>query len=137
LYRDGGARPGADRDEHFRVHALARVLLHGAIPNIQVSWVKLGFRMALACFATGANDFSGTLMEESISKAAGATFGESVAPEELRAMIRSIGRSPAERTTTYKVRRAFNGADEGACGIPGRLQMVESETHTPFREGSY
>src|ERR1700732_4592140 len=137
LYRHGGARPGAARAEHFRVHALARALLHGGIPNIQGSWVKLGFRMALACFATGANDFSGTLMEESISKAAGATFGESVAPEELRAMIRSIGRSPAERTTTYKVRRAFNGADEGACGIPGRLQMVESETHTPFREGSY
>jgi CofH subfamily radical SAM domain protein len=137
LYRDGGARPGATRDEHFRVHALARVLLHRAIPNIQVSWVKLGFRMALACFATGANDFSGTLMEESISKAAGATFGESVAPEELRAMIRSIGRSPAERTTTYKVRRVFNGADEGACGIPDRLQIVERETHRPVREGSY
>lgn len=137
LYRDGGARPGAARDEHFRVHALARVLLHRAIPNIQVSWVKLGFRMALACFATGANDFSGTLMEESISKAAGATFGESVAPEELRAMIRSIGRSPAERTTTYKVRRVFNGADEGACGIPDRLQIAERETHSPVREGSY
>jgi 7,8-didemethyl-8-hydroxy-5-deazariboflavin synthase CofH subunit len=137
LYRHGGARPGAARDEHFRVHALARLLLHGAIRNIQVSWVKLGFPMALACFEVGANDFSGTLMEESIPKAAGATFGESVSPEELRAMILSIGRTPAERTTTYKIRRVFNRSDEEAFGIPARLQGVESETHSPFREGSY
>jgi 7,8-didemethyl-8-hydroxy-5-deazariboflavin synthase CofH subunit len=137
LYRHGGARPGAARDEHFRVHALARVLLHGAIRNIQVSWVKLGFPMALACFDVGANDFSGTLMEESISKAAGATFGESVSPEELRSMILSIRRSPAERTTTYKIRRLFNRSDEGTFGTPARLHVMESETHTPFREGSY
>src|SRR5437879_8315981 len=75
LYRHGGARPGAKREEHLRVHALARVLLHGAIKNLQVSWVKLGFETSLACLQAGANDFSGTLMAESISKAAGATFG--------------------------------------------------------------
>src|SRR5947209_15156812 len=85
LYRHGGARPGAKRDEHLRVHALARVLLHGAIKNLQVSWVKLGFETSLACLQAGANDFSGTLMEENISKAAGATFGEYVSPEEFRA----------------------------------------------------
>src|SRR6266851_855615 len=73
LYRHGGARPGAKRDEHLRVHALARLLLHGAIKNLQVSWVKLGFETSLACLQAGANDFSGTLMEESISKAGGAT----------------------------------------------------------------
>src|SRR5207253_2599208 len=84
LYRHGGARPGAKREEHLRVHALARVLLHGAIKNLQVSWVKLGFETSLACLQAGANDFSGTLMEESISKAAGATFGENVSPEEFR-----------------------------------------------------
>ena len=76
LYRHGGARPGARREEHLRVHALARVLLHGAIPNVQVSWVKMGFELSLACLNAGANDFSGTLMEENISKAAGATFGD-------------------------------------------------------------
>src|SRR5882762_9830642 len=108
LYRHGGARPGAKREEHLRVHALARVLLHGAIKNLQVSWVKLGFETSLACLQAGANDFSGTLMEESISKAAGATFGEFVSPEEFRAKIRSIGRIPAERTTTYKIRRLFD-----------------------------
>src|SRR6267378_675397 len=107
LYRHGGARPGAKREEHLRVHALARVLLHGAIKNLQVSWVKLGFETSLACLQAGANDFSGTLMEESISKAAGATFGEFVSPEEFRAKIRSIGRVPAERTTIYKIRRIF------------------------------
>src|SRR6266478_5856528 len=73
LFKHGGARPGARREEHLRVHALARVLLHGAIKNIQVSWVKLGFETSLACLNAGANDFSGTLMEENISKAAGAT----------------------------------------------------------------
>src|SRR6267378_943466 len=107
LFKHGGARPGARREEHLRVHALARVLLHGAIKNIQVSWVKLGFETSLACLQAGANDFSGTLMEESISKAAGATFGEFVSPEEFRAKIRSIGRVPAERTTIYKIRRIF------------------------------
>ena len=68
LYRHGGARPGAKREEHLRVHALSRVLLRGAINNLQVSWVKLGFEMSLACLQAGANDFSGTLMEESISR---------------------------------------------------------------------
>jgi CofH subfamily radical SAM domain protein len=107
LYQHGGARAGAERDDHLRVHALSRVLLHGAIKNLQVSWVKLGFPLSLDCLNAGANDFSGTLMEESISKAAGANFGEFVEPGEFRRMIRSIGRTPAERTTSYKIRRAF------------------------------
>src|SRR2546429_830556 len=71
LYKHGGARPGAARDEHLRVHALSRVLLHGAICHVQVSWVKLGIETSLACLEAGANDFGGTLMEENISKAAG------------------------------------------------------------------
>ena len=93
------------------MHALARLLLHGHIPNIQVSWVKLGFEGSLACLQAGANDFSGTLMEESISKAAGADFGEYVSPGEFRALIRTIGRTPAERTTTYRIRKVFEQAD--------------------------
>jgi 7,8-didemethyl-8-hydroxy-5-deazariboflavin synthase CofH subunit len=112
LYQHGGARAGAERDDHLRVHALSRVLLHGAIKNLQVSWVKLGFQLSLECLNAGANDFSGTLMEESISKAAGANFGEFVEPVEFRRMIRSIGRTPAERTTSYKIRRAFGEAAE-------------------------
>jgi 7,8-didemethyl-8-hydroxy-5-deazariboflavin synthase CofH subunit len=137
LYRHGGARPGAKRDEHLRVHALARVLLHGAIKNLQVSWVKLGFETSLACLQAGANDFSGTLMEESISKAAGATFGEYVSPEEFRARIRSIGRIPAERTTTYKIRRIFDQPEQDPRLAPAQLPMVQSESRVTYTEGAY
>src|SRR6266436_2751972 len=134
LYRHGGARPGAKREEHLRVHALARVLLHGAIRNLQVSWVKLGFETSLACLQAGANDFSGTLMEESISKAAGATFGEFVSPEEFRAKIRSIGRVPAERTTTYKIRRTFE-SEADAKSVAPRLPTLGAQHHAAYTEG--
>jgi 7,8-didemethyl-8-hydroxy-5-deazariboflavin synthase CofH subunit len=137
LYRHGGARPGARREEHLRVHALARVLLHGSIRNVQVSWVKLGFEMSLACLNAGGNDFSGTLMEESISKAAGATFGEFVAPGEFRRLIRSIGRVAAERTTTYNIRRLYNEPDELAVKSPAQLQLAPQEKHVHYAEGSY
>jgi 2-iminoacetate synthase ThiH len=100
------------------------VLLHGAIKNIQVSWVKLGFQLSLDCLNAGANDFSGTLMEESISKAAGANFGEFVEPAEFRRMIRSIGRTPAERTTSYKIRRAFDATAES--------ELTASNSPSPF-----
>jgi 7,8-didemethyl-8-hydroxy-5-deazariboflavin synthase CofH subunit len=111
LFQSGGARAGRSVHEDLIVHALARVLLHGHIPNIQVSWVKLGFEQSLACLEAGANDFGGTLMEESISKAAGANFGEYVSPGEFRAMIRTIGRIPTERATTYKIRKVFEHPD--------------------------
>ena len=137
LYRHGGARPGAKREEHLRVHALARVLLHGAIKNLQVSWVKLGFEMSLACLQAGANDFSGTLMEESISKAAGATFGEYVPPEEFRARIRSIGRVPAERTTTYKIRRVFDKPENDPRTAAAQLRMARTESHVTYTESAY
>jgi 7,8-didemethyl-8-hydroxy-5-deazariboflavin synthase CofH subunit len=137
LYRHGGARPGARREEHLRVHALSRILLHGFIGNLQVSWVKLGFEMSLACLNAGANDFSGTLMEESISKAAGATFGESVQPQEFRRLIRSIGRVPAERTTTYKIRRLFDQPEALPANLPAPLQLAPQENHVHYAEGSY
>ena len=138
LFRHGGARPGARQEEHLRVHALARVLLHGAIKNIQVSWVKLGFASSLACLNAGANDFSGTLMEENISKAAGATFGEYVSPRDFRRMIRSIGRIPAERTTTYKIRQLFGLSDE-ADGAPPQpqLNLMPDAPHVSYAEGAY
>jgi len=111
LFQIGGARAGRSEREDLIIHALARVLLHGYISNIQVSWVKLGFQQSLDCLDAGANDFGGTLMEESISKAAGANFGEYVSPGEFRAMIRSIGRVPAERSTTYGIRKIFEHPD--------------------------
>jgi len=138
LFRIGGARPGAAREEHLRVHALARVLLHGAISNIQVSWVKLGLDLSLDCFSAGANDFGGTLMEESISKSAGATFGEYVSPEEFRARIRSIGRAPAERSTTYAIRNRFeNEAASTPSAFQPRLPLAPAAPRAAAPEGNY
>ena len=137
LYRHGGARPGARFEEHLRVHALSRVLLHGAIRNVQVSWVKLGFETSLACLQAGANDFGGTLMEESISKAAGATFGEYVSPEEFRAKIRTIGRVPAERSTTYKIRSVFKKPEDDPQSAPALLRIARTESRAGYIEGAY
>src|SRR5438094_6216759 len=137
LFKHGGARPGALREEHLRVHALSRVLLHGAICHVQVSWVKLGIETSLACLEAGANDFGGTLMEENISKAAGATFGEYVSPEEFRAHIRKIGRVPAERSTTYKVRRAFERREEDPSSALPALRLARSENHPGYTKGAY
>jgi FO synthase len=83
------------------MHAVARVLLHGRIPNIQVSWVKLGMDECRLLLQGGANDFGGTLMEETISRMAGAEWGIRKEPEEFIHSILEIGRVPAERTTTY------------------------------------
>ncbi|HKW36160.1 MAG TPA: 5-amino-6-(D-ribitylamino)uracil--L-tyrosine 4-hydroxyphenyl transferase CofH [Candidatus Acidoferrum sp.] len=137
LYKHGGARPGAMREEHLRVHALSRILLHAAIRNIQVSWVKLGIDASLACLQAGANDFGGTLMEENISKAAGATFGEHVTAEEFRSHIRRLGRIPAERSTTYKLRRTFEQPEDDPPSILTALRLAPAETHAPYREGTY
>jgi 7,8-didemethyl-8-hydroxy-5-deazariboflavin synthase CofH subunit len=128
LFQIGGARAGHSPDEDIIVHALARVLLHGYIPNIQVSWVKLGYEQSLACLEAGANDFGGTLMEESISKAAGANFGEYVSPGEFRALIRTIGRIPAERSTTYKIRKTFEFPDAAELMPSSRMPMLGATT---------
>jgi 7,8-didemethyl-8-hydroxy-5-deazariboflavin synthase CofH subunit len=128
LFRKGHARAGATHDEDLIVHALARLMLNDTIPNIQVSWVKLGFPGSLACLEAGANDFSGTLMEESISKAAGADYGESVLPGELRSLIRSIGRVPAERYTNYKIRRVFPDADSEERLPVERMPVADAMT---------
>jgi 7,8-didemethyl-8-hydroxy-5-deazariboflavin synthase CofH subunit len=138
LFQIGGARAGHSPDEDIIVHALARVLLHGYIPNIQVSWVKLGYEQSLACLEAGANDFGGTLMEESISKAAGANFGEYVSPGEFRALIRTIGRIPAERSTTYKIRKTFEFPDAEEIMPSVRMPMLGATTgHAPVSATGY
>jgi FO synthase len=101
LFQQGLARTGPVLAEHLKVHALARVLLAGSINNIQVSWVKLNRQVSQLCLHAGANDYGGTLMEESISREAGATAGEYMSPDDFQAMILEIGRIPAERNTTY------------------------------------
>jgi 7,8-didemethyl-8-hydroxy-5-deazariboflavin synthase CofH subunit len=101
LFQEGMARPGPTLDEHLKIHALARVILAGAIRNVQVSWVKLSRETAQLCLRAGANDYGGTLMDENISRLAGATSGEYLSPEQFHERIREIGRIPAERNTTY------------------------------------
>jgi 7,8-didemethyl-8-hydroxy-5-deazariboflavin synthase CofH subunit len=102
LYRSGRARPGPTVEEHLKVHALARLMLRGRIENIQVSWVKLGIDLSQACLMAGANDYGGTLMEENISRLAGATAGQYMSPEQFHSQIVSLKRIPAERSTTYE-----------------------------------
>jgi FO synthase len=101
IYLAGHARPGPSFDDSVRMHAVARILLDGVIHNVQVSWVKLGVEASLAILESGANDFGGTLMEETISRMAGAGWGIRMTPAEFDDAIRSIGRTPAVRTTTY------------------------------------
>ena len=101
LFHQGIARPGPTLAEHLKIHALARLLLAGSINNVQVSWVKLNRRLSQLCLQAGANDYGGTLMEENISRLAGATAGEHTTPAQFQQLIREIGRMPAERNTTY------------------------------------
>jgi len=102
IYLAGKARAGATFEENLRMHAVARILLDGSIPNIQVSWVKLGVDACQAILRSGANDFGGTLMEETISRMAGAEWGIEMTPGQFDDAITSIGRAPVVRTTTYE-----------------------------------
>ncbi|MBV8906943.1 MAG: 5-amino-6-(D-ribitylamino)uracil--L-tyrosine 4-hydroxyphenyl transferase CofH [Acidobacteriia bacterium] len=138
LFQSGRARAGHSIREDLTVHALSRVMLDGHIRNIQVSWVKLGFQDSLACLEAGANDFGGTLMEESISKAAGANFGEYVSPGEFRAMIRTIGRIPAERATSYEIRKVFEQPDAEEQLPVERMPIFDpGANHAPISATGY
>lgn len=101
LYAKGLVTPPPVGLLDLRVYAVARLMLRGWIDNLQTSWVKLGSELAQLTLAAGCNDFGGTLMEESISKAAGADFGEYLPESEIRALIEGAGRIPVQRTTTY------------------------------------
>ncbi len=125
-----GLRPGPDGLEVLKVHAVARIMLHDCLPNLQVSWVKEGPRMAQLLLGAGANDLGGTLLNESISTAAGSTSGQLMRPAQLRRLIRGAGRVPAERTTLYRIRRTF-GAGEDSEEPLDRVEGLEQ------RLGSY
>ena len=105
-------RPGPSGMDVIKMHAIARIMLNNWIPNIQASWVKEGPRMSQLLLTAGVNDLGGTLINESISTAAGAQHGQLMRPSEFRQMIRQAGRIPAERYTTYKTRRVFSDTDE-------------------------
>jgi len=101
IYLSGRARPGPSFDDDLRMHAVARILLDGVIHNVQVSWVKLGIEACQRILQSGANDFGGTLMEETISRMAGSEWGIEMTADGFDDAIRAIGRVPAARTTTY------------------------------------
>ncbi|WP_184844478.1 bifunctional FO biosynthesis protein CofGH [Kribbella solani] len=101
IYLAGVARPGPTYDENRAVHAMARIMLHGRIDNIQCSWVKLGVDGCVAVLNGGVNDIGGTLMEETISRMAGSKHGSRKSIAELTAMATAAGRPARQRTTTY------------------------------------
>ncbi len=119
IYLAGLARPGPTRRENRAVHAVARLLLHGAIDSIQCSWVKLGDDLCRDVLRGGANDLGGTLMEETISRMAGADHGSYKTISQLRAITAPIGRPLRQRTTTYggvpAERLAASAASDGVC----------------------
>jgi len=106
IYLQGRSRPGPTWDEVVLIHAIARIAFDGLIPNIQASWVKLGLEGGARLLEAGCNDLGGTLMNESISRAAGAAHGQLATPEELESAIRSVGRTPARRNTVYELLEA-------------------------------
>ena len=101
IYLKGKARRGPTFEEALKMHAVARLALAGHIPNIQVSWVKMGVEGAKLALQAGANDLGGTLINENISRAAGADHGQELTTDQMEALIRSIGRTPRRRTTLY------------------------------------
>ena len=117
LYLKGRARRGPTFREAVLMHAVARLTLYPLITNIQASWVKMGHEGVVACLAAGVNDLGGTLMNESISRAAGTSHGQETTPTEMRAMIEACGRVPRQRTTAYgevseeRITAGLNAAD--------------------------
>jgi FO synthase len=103
IYLAGIARPGPSLRDNLAVHAVARIMLHGRIDNIQTSWVKLGVDGSRAMLRAGANDLGGTLMEETISRMAGSEHGSAKTVGELEAIAAGIDRPARQRTTTYGV----------------------------------
>ncbi len=101
LYLKGKARKGPTFREAVLIHAISRLVLYPLFRNIQASWTKLGHDGVRACLQAGVNDLGGTLMNETITRAAGASHGQETSPEEMEEIIRSIGRRPRQRTTTY------------------------------------
>lgn len=101
IYLQGKARRGPTFEEALKMHAVARVALRGSIHNIQVSWVKMGVEGAQLALQAGANDLGGTLMNENISRAAGASHGQELTADGMRALVEAIGRTPVRRTTLY------------------------------------
>jgi FO synthase len=101
IYLKGRSRRGPTFREAVLMHAIARLAMHPLITNIQTSWVKMGHAGVKACLRSGANDLGGTLMDETITRSAGASHGQEMTPAEMEEIIRSLGRTPRQRDTLY------------------------------------
>jgi len=122
IYLQGRARPGPAFREAMLMHAVGRLALHPWITNVQASWVKLGLEGSQAALRAGANDLGGTLMNESISRAAGAAHGQEMPPERMEAVIRATGRRPRQRTTLYGT--PASERTQSSFGAPALLEPV-------------
>ena len=125
-----GLRPGASGAEVMKMYAVSRLTLNKWIPNLQVSWVKEGPKLSQIALLAGANDFGGTLINESISTAAGAGHGQLMKPSQFRSLIREMGRIPAERSTTYKKIRVFESEENP-------VDLLDEVDDSTSRFGSY
>ena len=123
-----GIRQGGSGNDVLLTHAVSRIMLNNSIDNLQMSWVKEGQKMSQLLLMWGANDFGGTLINESISTSAGSEYGQLLKPKEIRRMVKEIGRVPAERNTHYEILKRFDGDEE----VEDKLDTV---TNSQF--GSY
>ena len=112
-----GIQQGGSGNDVLLTHAIARIMFNNSIDNIQMSWVKEGQKMSQLLLMWGANDFGGTLINESISTSAGSEYGQLLRPKEIRRMVREIGRIPAERSTHYKMLKKFEVENEDEDGL--------------------
>jgi len=108
IFKEGNAAPGSTGIDDLKMYAIARLFFNKLINNIQVSWVKLGPKFAQVALDAGCNDFGGTLMDENISKAAGASYGEYLPAHEIIRLIKNAGRIPAQRDTVYNILKIFS-----------------------------
>jgi FO synthase subunit 2 len=123
-----GIRQGGSGNDVLLTHAVSRIMLNNSIDNLQMSWVKEGQKMSQLLLMWGANDFGGTLINESISTSAGSEYGQLLKPKEIRRMVKEIGRVPAERNTHYEILKRFDGDEE----VEDKLDNA-----TPSQFGSY
>ena len=128
--RIAGLRAGASGAEVMKMYAVSRLMLNNWIPNLQVSWVKEGPKLSQIALLAGANDFGGTLINESISTAAGAGYGQLMKPSQFRNLIREMGRIPAERSTTYQKMKIFETEDHA-------VDLLDHVNDAAERFGSY
>jgi FO synthase subunit 2 len=126
-----GISPGPTGHEVIKMHAISRIMLNNFINNIQVSWVKEGAKMSQLLLEAGVNDFGGTLINESISTSAGSGFGQIMKPKEIRSIITSAGRVPAQRNSVYGIIKVFDGKDNEDESL---LDMAETSQFGSYHE---